>query len=154
LNEDESIASFLLLFGRGGAGGRDGVQEKQFSLVRRDRLTQKLSKQRPDVHIEVRRVGIGALSRVAPLPATPLRGLRRPLLGQGEVRISDRRNSWIGGSTVCARLRLNELGFVRCRVAPLPATPLRGFTPTSPRTRRGQNLGQKKSMDRRLDGLR
>jgi hypothetical protein len=41
------------------------------------------------LRIEIKRVGVGALSGVAPLPATPLRGFRRPLLGQGEVRISD-----------------------------------------------------------------
>ena len=40
--------------------------------------------------IVVRRVGFRTMSGVAPLPATPLRGLRRPLLGQGEVRISIR----------------------------------------------------------------
>src|SRR5271154_2752126 len=38
----------------------------------------------------VRRVDIGAASSIAPLPATPLRGFRRPLLGQGQVRREDR----------------------------------------------------------------
>lgn len=36
--------------------------------------------------IAIKRVGRGATSGFAPRPATPLRGLRRPLLGQGEVR--------------------------------------------------------------------
>src|SRR5271170_6639990 len=36
--------------------------------------------------IVVRRVGNCALSGVAPHPATPLRGFRRPLVGQGEVK--------------------------------------------------------------------
>jgi hypothetical protein len=39
------------------------------------------------IEFVVKRVGVGAMSGVVPLPATPLRGLRRPLLGQGEVRI-------------------------------------------------------------------
>jgi hypothetical protein len=42
--------------------------------------------------VVIRRVGVGALSGAAPHPATPLRGFRRPLLGQGEViRSSDGR---------------------------------------------------------------
>src|ERR1700722_12280289 len=49
----------------------------------------------PVSRIVVRRVGVVALSGVVPLPATPLRGLRRPLLGQGEVRIGQRNKNYL-----------------------------------------------------------
>src|SRR6202522_2912332 len=45
-----------------------------------------VGRRRWGLRIAIKRVETGELSGVAPHPATPLRGFRRPLLGQGEVR--------------------------------------------------------------------